>query len=158
MKYLKFLILIVCLSSCDYFDKKKVNSQDIVKEELETFNWNEVDEYPTFDDCSSSDTKELRKQCFQTILTNHITSQLALRKIVVTEDLNDTIEMSFVISEKGNLSVLNIKSNPKITSQIPEINTFLNESLNNLPQISPAIKRGQQVKTEFKIPIIIKVE
>jgi len=135
-----------------------VNSKDIVKEELETFNWNEVDEYPSFDDCSSSDTKALRKQCFQTILANHITSQLALRKIVVTEDLNDTIEMSFVISEKGNLSVLNIKNNPKITSQIPEINTFLTESLNNLPQISPAIKRGQQVKSEFKIPIIIKVE
>jgi len=135
-----------------------VNSQDIVKEELETFNWNEVDEYPSFENCNTSDTKALRKQCFQTTLTNHITSQLALRKIVVTEDLNDTIEMSFFISEKGDLRVLNIESNPKITSQIPEINTFLTESLNNLPQISPAIKRGQQVKTEFKIPIIIKVE
>jgi hypothetical protein len=135
-----------------------VNSQDIVKEELETFNWNEVDEYPSFDNCNTSDTKALRKQCFQTTLTNHITSQLALRKIVVTEDLNDTIEMSFFISEKGDLRILNIESNPKITSQIPEINTFLTESLNNLPQISPAIKRGQQVKTEFKIPIIIKVE
>ena len=158
MKYLKLFILIICLTSCDYFDKKKVNSQDIVKEELETFNWNEVDEYPSFENCNTSDTKALRKQCFQTTLTNHITSQLALRKIVVTEDLNDTIEMSFFISEKGDLRVLNIESNPKITSQIPEINTFLTESLNNLPQISPAIKRGQQVKTEFKIPIIIKVE
>jgi len=158
MKYLKLFILIICLTSCDYFDKKKVNSQDIVKEELETFNWNEVDEYPSFDNCSSSDTKELRKQCFQTTLTNHILSQLALRKIVVTEDLNDTINMSFFISEKGNLSVLNIESNPKITAQIPDINTFLTEGLTNLPQISPAIKRGQQVKTQFEIPIIIKVE
>ena len=153
-----FFILIICITSCDYFDKKKVNSQDIVKEELETFDWNEVDEYPSFDSCSTSDTKELRKQCFQTTLTNHIISQLALRKIVVTEDLNDTLEMSFYISEKGVLQVLNIENNPKITAQIPGINSFLTESLNNLPKISPAIKRGQQVKTEFKIPIIIKVE
>ena len=158
MKYLKVFILIFCLTSCDYFDKKKVNSQDIVKEELETFNWNEVDEYPSFDICNSSDTKELRKQCFQTTLTNHITAQLALRKIVVTEDLNDTIEMSFFVSEKGEIHVLSIESNPHISVQIPEINTFLTEGLNNLPKISPAIKRGQQVKTEFKIPIIIKVE
>ncbi len=158
MKYLKLFILIICLSSCEYFDKKKVNSQDIVKEELETFNWNEVDEYPSFNNCNSSDTKELRKQCFQTTLANHITSQLALRKIVVTEDLNDTINMSFSISEKGDLRILNIEDNQNITSQIPDINTFLTESLNNLPEISPAIKRGQQVKTEFKIPIIIKVE
>jgi hypothetical protein len=76
----------------------------------------------------------------------------------VTEDLNDTLEMSFYISEKGVLQVLNIENNPKITAQIPGINSFLTESLNNLPKISPAIKRGQQVKTEFKIPIIIKVE
>jgi len=158
MKYLKIFILILCLSSCDYYDKKKVNSQDIVNEEMQTFNWNEVDEYPSFDNCNSLETKELRRQCFQTTLTNHITSQLALRKIVVTQDLNDTIEMSFFISEKGDLHVLHIESNPKISSQIPEINTFLTESLSNLPKISPAIKRGQQVKTEFKIPIIIKVE
>ena len=158
MKYLKVFILIICLTSCDYFDKKKVNSQDIVKEELETFNWNEVDEYPSFNNCNSADTKALRKQCFQTTLTNHILSQLALRKIVVTKDLNDTINMSFFISEKGDLRILNIENNPKIIEQIPEINTFLTESLNNLPKISPAIKRGQQVKTEFKIPIIIKVE
>ena len=158
MKHLKIFILIICLTSCDYFDKKKVNSQDIVKEELETFSWNEVDEYPSFDNCNSSETKALRKQCFQTTLTNHIISQLVLKKIVVTEDLNDTIEMSFFISEKGDLRVLNIQSNPIITSQIPDINKYLTESLNNLPQISPAIKRGQQVKTEFKIPIIIKVE
>ena len=101
MKYLTFFILIICLTSCDYFDKKKVDSQDIVKEELETFNWNEVDEYPSFDNCNSSDTKALRKQCFQTTLTNHITSQLALRKIVVTQDLNDTINMSFLFLRKG---------------------------------------------------------
>ncbi|TJY37904.1 hypothetical protein [Pontimicrobium aquaticum] len=158
MKYLKFFVLIICLTSCDYFEKKKVNTQDIINEELETFNWNDVDEYPSFDNCNNSGTKELRKQCFQTTLTNHIMSQLALRKIVVTKDLNDTINMSFSISEKGDLRVLSIEDNPNITSQIPDINTFLIESLNNLPEISPAIKRGQQVKTEFKIPIIIKVE
>lgn len=158
MKYLKLFILIICLSSCDYFDKRKVNSQDIVNEELKTFKWNEVDDYPSFDNCNNSGTKALRKQCFEITLANHITSQLASKMIVVTKDINDTINMSFVISEKGELRILNIENNPKITAQIPEINTFLTESLNNLPEISPAIKRGQQVKTEFKIPIIIKVE
>ena len=158
MKYLTLFFLLICLSSCNYFDKKKISKEEILQEDLKTFNWNEVDEYPSFANCNSSETKELRKECFQTTLTNHITMQLALKKIVVTEDLNDTIDMTFLISEKGELSILKIEHNDKVKSQIPKINTFLTESTRNLPQISPAIKRGQQVKTEFKIPIIIKVE
>lgn len=158
MKYIALFCLLLCVSSCKYFDKKKVTSDEILKEDLRTFNWNEVDEYPSFVNCDSSSTKELRKQCFQSTLTNHITTQLTLKNIIVTQDLNDTIEMTFHISEKGELSIVKIEDNENISKQIPKINTFLTESVYNLPQISPAIKRGQQVKTEFKIPIVIKVE
>ncbi|PHQ64760.1 MAG: chromosome partitioning protein ParB, partial [Sulfurimonas sp.] len=56
-----------------------------------TFNWNEVDEYPTFATCDSSTTKEQRKQCFEKTLTTHITKQLIAEKIVVTEDIDGYI-------------------------------------------------------------------
>ena len=41
--------------------------------------------------------------------------------------------------------------------EIPNIKVLLAKSIDSLPKIFPAIKRGQQVKTEFKLPIIIKV-
>ena len=157
MKYFTILFFVICFSSCEYFDKKKVYSEDILKEDLQTFNWNEVDEYPTFAACDNSPTKVQKKQCFETTLTSHITSQLSNENIIVTEDVNDTIVITFQISEKGKLSVLDIKSSTQIEAQIPEIDTLLINSLKGLPQIFPAIKRSQQVKTEFKLPVVINV-
>ena len=157
MKHLAVILLSFCFFSCNYFDKKKVYSEDILKEDLQTFNWNEVDEYPTFAICDSVLTKELRKKCFETTLTKFIISNLPTQAIVVTKDINDTILITFQISEKGKLSVTNIKSSDLINQQIPKIDTFLLQSLKNIPKIFPAIKRSQQVKTEFKLPVVIKV-
>lgn len=157
MKYLTILLLLLCVCSCNYFDKKKISSQDIVNEELQTFNWNEVDEYPSFASCDSSSSKQERKQCFEGTLTSYITKQLSEKTIVVTQDVKDTIAIKFLISEKGELTVLNISSKEHTKAQIPEIDALLMESLKDLPQIFPAIKRGQQVKTEFKLPIVIQV-
>ena len=157
MKYLKVFILIVCLSSCDYFDKKKVNTQDIVNEELQTFNWNDVDEYPSFTVCESSSSKQESKQCFETTLITHITNRLTKETIVPTENVEDTVMIKFHISETGNLSVLNIKNKEITKEQIPNLDSLLLNSLDSLPKIFPAIKRGQQVKTEFTLPIVIQV-
>ena len=65
MRYSLVLIFILLLTSCDYFNVKKTSSEAILKEELETFNWNDVDEYPSFTACDSSTLKEDRTICFQ---------------------------------------------------------------------------------------------
>jgi hypothetical protein len=157
MKQLTVFILLLCLYSCDYFDKKKVNSQDIVNEELQTFNWNDVDEYPSFKTCESLSSKQESKQCFETTLITHITNKLSDEIIVVTENVEDTVVVKFYISETGNLSVLSIKNKETTKEQIPNLDSLLLKSLDSLPRIFPAIKRGQQVKTEFTLPIVIHV-
>ena len=121
MKNLTIFILILSLSSCDYFDKKKVNSQDIVNEELQTFNWNDVDEYPSFKTCESLSSKQESKQCFETTLITHITNKLSDEIIVVTENVEDTVVIKFHISETGNLSVLNIKNKEKYLLKINKL-------------------------------------
>jgi len=157
MKHLLIFIFLLSFSSCDYFDKKKVYSEDILKEDLKTFNWNEVDEYPTFSVCDKASTKIQRKDCFETTLTSFIMSQLSKETIIVTENINDTIMISFQISEKGELRIVNIKSSDLIKEQIPKMDTLLIESLKDLPKIFPAIKRSQQVKTQFNLPVVINV-
>ncbi len=157
MKQLTVFILLLCLYSCDYFDKKKVNTQDIVNEELQTFNWNDVDEYPSFKTCESLSSKQESKQCFETTLITHITNKLSDEIIVVTENVEDTVVIKFHVSETGNLSVLNIKNKETTKEQIPNLDSLLLKSLDSLPRIFPAIKRGQQVKTEFTLPIVIQM-
>ena len=157
MKYLTIFILVLCLSSCDYFEKKKVNAQDIVNEELQTFNWNDVDDYPSFKACESATSKQDSKQCFENTLITHITNRLRKETIVVTENVEDTGMIKFHISETGTLAVLNIKNKEFTKEQIPNLEALLMKSIDSLPTIYPAIKRGQQVKTEFTLPIVIQV-
>ena len=134
-----------------------MNSQDIVNEELQTLKWNDVDEYPSFKTCKSLSSKQESKQCFETTLITHITNKLSDEIIVVTENVEDTVVIKFHISETGNLSVLNIKNKETTKEQIPHLDSLLIKSLDSLPRIFPAIKRGQQVKTEFTLPIVIQM-
>lgn len=141
--------------SCDYFDKKKVNEQDLLNEELKTVNWNDVDEYPLFETCKSDTSKQERKQCFETNLAD-ITKE-ALRSInyIVSEEINDTIFMSFQIDHSGKLKVTQVTTSSEVKEQLPQIDSVLTACLENSPKILPALKRGQPVRTEFILPVVI---
>ena len=157
MRQICVFLLVVLLTSCEYFNVKKTSPEAILNEELEAFNWNDVDEYPTFALCDSLSTKQEKQQCFTSTLTGHIFKYLQEEIIVVTQDINDTINLKLQVSETGAITILETKVDSLITQEIPNINDLLAKSLDTLPKIFPAIKRGQQVTTEFKLPIIISV-
>ena len=157
MKQSFVFILVLMLTSCEYFNVKKTSSEAILKEELQTFNWSNVDKYPTFSQCDSTTTNQETKLCFEHILNTHIAEFLQQEIIIVSQNIEDTISMKFQISEKGELSLLNAKMDSITIKEIPNIKNLLKKSLDSLPKIFPAIKRGQHVTTEFELPIIIKV-
>ena len=158
MKYVRFVIFCLFLTSCNYINVKKTSSEQILKDELQSFNWNDVDEYPIFASCDSSSTKERRKSCFETTLTTHILNKLSQEKMIVSRDLNDTVIIEFKLTEKGIISILNIKIEEDTKSVLPKLEEQLLASIDSLPEIFPAIKRGQHVITQFKLPIIIKAD
>lgn len=144
--------------SCNYFNVKKTSSDAILKEELQTFNWNDVDEYPGFSQCDSISTKTARKSCFQNTLISHITNFLQKEVIVVTQDINDTIHLKFQVNRLGELALLHADIDSLTIQEIPNINRLLFKSIVALPEVFPAIKRNQPVTTEFNLPIIIQVD
>ena len=137
------------LFSCEYFNVKKTSSEAILNEELQTFNWNDVDEYPSFQACESSISKTERKVCFQYTLTNHIANFLKKEVVVVGQDVQDTVMLQFQVSKRGDLVLIQVEADSITEYEIPEIKTLLEKSLDSLPEIFPALKRGQQVTTEF---------
>ena len=157
MKPFCVFLFVLMLTSCEYFNVKKTSSEAILKEELQTFNWNDVDEYPSFSVCDSTTSKNERKLCFQNTLTFHITNYLQNERIVVTQDILDTLLLDFQVSKSGDLVLLESKIDSLTHLEIPNIKVLLKNSLDSLPEIFPAIKRGQQVTTEFNLPIIISV-
>jgi len=151
------LLILVFASSCNYLEKKKVSSEDLLEEELQTFNWNAVDTYPTFSSCDSISVKEEQKKCFQNTLVENVNLFLEAQNLIVSEDVNDTIRLKISINNKGLLDVESIQMKPETAFQIPEIDSLLRQSLKEIPKIYPAIKRNQQVTTTFELPVIVKI-
>lgn len=157
MNRIVFLLIFLFATSCNYFEKKKVYPEDLLKEELQTFNWNEVDTYPTFSSCDSITVKEDSKVCFQNTLINSVNEFLAVQNISVSGDVNDTIRLKIIIDNKGILEVESIQKQAETVLHIPKIDSLLRQSLKGVPKIYPAIKRGQQVTTAFELPVIVKI-
>lgn len=154
--YFVFLFFLV-VTSCEYLNVKKTSTEAILKEELQTFNWKDVDTYPSFLQCELVTLKQEREACFHRVLTLHISEFLQNESIVVKQDISDTIVLNFQVLETGVLKLLQVKIDSTTVVNIPEIESLLYKSLDSLPKIFPATKRGQQVKTEFTLPIIIAV-
>jgi hypothetical protein len=101
--------------------------------------------------------KEDSKLCFQNTLVESVNRFLENQNLVVAGDVNDTIKLRLIIDKKGELEIDQIDLNPETEYQIPEIDSLLRQSLNEIPKIYPAIKRGQQVTTVFELPVIVQI-
>tara|TARA_B100000809_G_scaffold244777_1_gene271031 strand:+ start:514 stop:990 length:477 start_codon:yes stop_codon:yes gene_type:complete len=151
-------LLLITFCSCDFIDKKKVYSDDILEEELQAFNWNEVDEYPTFESCDTTLDKANKKVCFEHTLRQILNENLAKYQIIVSEEIHDTIQLQITIDSQGVFVINDIVSHQLTQAEIPQLDSLLRHSLMALPKIYPAIKRSQQVRTQFSLPVIIKID
>lgn len=152
------IVLVLTVVSCNYFKNKKISSQDIVTQKMQTINWSEVDVYPSFSVCDSVSQKQAQKSCFENTILQHVNNYLSQQHIVVSEDIKDTITMQLAIGNTGDIRVLNISKKEKTRLLIPEIDSLLKGSITTLPKIYPAIKRSQLVNTEFILPVAISIE
>ncbi|CDF80863.1 conserved hypothetical protein [Formosa agariphila KMM 3901] len=157
MKHFVFILALLLVCACDDLKVKKTSTEAILNEELQSFKWNEIDEYPTFISCQTSGSQQDRKLCFEQTLATTILNRLEAERIIVNRDVLDTLLIQFKISDSGELSLLNFKVDSLTQAEIPNIKFLVTSSLDSLPAIEPAIKRGQKVNSEFTLPIIIKV-
>lgn len=155
MRILGICFLILMLHSCDYFEKRKVYSDEILEESLKSFNWDDIDEYPFFINCDSTKATFETKRCFETTIADSIAVFLSQHKFVVGEPIRDTITMYFDISLDGKIEIDSIIKSQDLQRLIPELDSILEGSLNTLPELKPALKRGQPVNTKFQMPVII---
>lgn len=78
--------------------------------------------------------------------------------MIVETEINDTVWLYLSISELGDLTIEKAQIPDTIASQLPQLEGWLKDSLDSLPKIIAAHKRGIPVKTSFKMPVVVKVE
>ena len=158
MKKALLLLIIVVFYGCDRFETKKISSEEILSEETKELNWNDVDQYPAFRECRDIMEAEAAKLCFGKKVANYVYARLEQKQPVVSESLEDTLLLYLSISEKGIPAIDSVQVDSLVTYHLPEIKSWLKESVDSLPQIYPASKRGIPVATKFRMPIVIKAE
>ncbi|NJW52358.1 hypothetical protein [Salinimicrobium oceani] len=159
MKKSLFLMLFpLVFASCEEFQTRKISSEEILIEETRDFNWHEVDNYPAFAECRNITEVEAAKACFGNKVSQYFYSRLEAKQPVVTEALDDTLYLYLKISEKGTPAIDSMEIDSLVLNQLPEIRSWLSQSVDSLPKIYPATKRGIPVKTTFRMPVVIKAE
>lgn len=127
----------------------------LLEEELQAFNWNELDQYPSFESCEDGIDFQANKVCFETVLTTHIFEVLKSNESMISEPLNDTLILDLLVSKRGSLSVKSLKGSHLSPQTTARFKDTLTKSFSALPVLYPAIKRSQHVQAVFKLPIIL---
>ena len=152
-------ILIICsFSSCDFFQSKNAKTQELINQEMLNIDWNDVDNYPLFEDCDETLTKTGQRECFERELLDHFSAILREFEFVLSQDIDSTVYVDFMIDKGGRISVLEIEKDNAIDLQMPEFDGIIIQSLKGLPPLAPALKRGIPVKAKFRIPIVLNSE
>lgn len=158
MKHYYLFLVIILFNSCQYFQQQVPSEKDLLQKELKAINWKQVDEYPSVADCENIDNKVQRQQCFFEVLTQLIQQKLSIDTLSVLYPKLDTIEVKVTIFPNATMQFEPQFPKDSVAYDRIKIDSILKARLVDFPKVNPAIKRGVPVKTQFILPVIIKVE
>ena len=158
-KLIQLLFLLLAIQSCQYFDKKVPDENVLLQQELKKINWNEVDEFPSVLQCDTIKDAEIKRQCFFDYMAQTIQERIGIDTLRIEYPEIDTISVKITINTDSSLQFETQYTNDSIAlADKTKIDSILMSRLSDFPKVEPAIKRGVKVKTQFVLPVIIKME
>lgn len=142
--------------SCEFLIHKKISADKYLEQELKIIDWNSVDELPLFDSCLNSNTD--MQKCFVSYFSTQLKQNLVDNNFILNRTLVDTVYFVLKIDKHGNVSYEKIVIDENLNTYKNAIETALNITIENLPKVYPALKRGQPVDVEFNFPLVISTE
>lgn len=152
------LLLAGCLSACNLFESREQRTQKLVDAEIQTINFNEVDQFPLFDDCQETEDKAVQRRCFEETLLMHLSMTLQNFEFRSQASLKDTLHIDFKVDAQGVISITSVEQHPAIVEANPEFERIVTGSLRSLPRLQPALKRGIPVATRFRLPLVLQTD
>ncbi|PKP12526.1 MAG: hypothetical protein CVU08_10000 [Bacteroidetes bacterium HGW-Bacteroidetes-3] len=149
-----FFICSFLILSCSYIEQH--TKREPIQKIDTIVDFNSVDAYPLFPNCADIPSKEKQQICFQMEMSQHIYASLKEFQLNVKDSINDTIFVKLKIDVLGKTSLSSIQISEKTRELLPNFDSIVAVSLQNLPNLQPAIKRAMPVSTEFTLPIILK--
>lgn len=146
--------LMIC-TSCDKFPFTKKQQTPI----LDTIiNFNEVDFSPSFKICDSIIEKEEKSNCFRNSIHQKIGAELQKQVFTIQDSIDEVVNVHLLIDSKGVIRFDKMDASEVIKNQLPELDSLITESIDKIPAIYPATKRGIPVTTKYTLPIRIQLK
>lgn len=156
MKLFVGTLLCLFLASCTQWELKKIPSETYLAQKWKAISLDEVDTYPSFDFCDELGSKAALRACFENEVTSTFYNSLSAHHFKVSQKLEDTIHIGFEVNEKGLYCIDTLKLSEAVLSEIPQLERWIHEACEQLPQAHPATLRNIPVKTKFKIPLVFQ--
>ncbi len=155
-----FFIFLVFLffNSCQYFEKKVPSEKELLQKELKSINWKEVDEYPSLAECETIADEKQRQKCFFDIMAQLVQQKLDIDSLSILYPELDTIEVKVTVFPNAKMEFEPQFPKDSVAYDTIKVDSILHARLVDFPKVSPAIKRGIPVKTQFILPVIIKAK
>ena len=150
------IFFFISFFSCEFQIQKKISADKYLEQELKIIDWNSVDELPLFDSCLNSNTD--MQKCFVSYFSSQLKQNLIDNNFIINRTLVDTVYFNLKIDKQGNVSYEKIQIDENLNTYKNAIETALNITIENLPKVYPALKRGQPVDVEFNFPLLISTE
>jgi hypothetical protein len=158
-KTIQLLFLLLAIQSCQYFEKQVPDEKELLEQELKKINWDEVDEFPSVLQCDTIKDAAIKKQCFFDYMAQTIQERIGIDTLRIEYPEIDTINVKITINTDSSLQFETQYTNDSIAlADKTKIDSILMSRLSDFPKVEPAIKRGLKVKTQFVLPVIIKME
>lgn len=152
-RFLYIFFSAICIVSCNFIEQ---NSKKKTLLKVDTIvDFNSVDAFPLFPDCTKIPSREKQQICFQLEMAQHIYASLKEYSLNASEVVNDTVYVKLIVGASGETSLSEIQISEETNKLLPEFDSIVEVSLKSLPKLQPAIKRNMPVATEFTLPIIL---
>jgi len=155
-RYIVYIIIYVIFCSCSQWETKKISKEKFFQEAWQTITINEVDTYPSFEQCSELEEKIRQRACFENGVHHKFQEHLSQYPIVSQNTFTDSLHIYCMVSEKGIFCIDSIQISPQLQNTLPQIELWIYEGLKTIPEVIPATKRGIPVNMRFKVPVVFQ--
>ena len=137
---------------------KKISVDEFIEDEMKSFNWSEVDQFPVFESCLVINNIYEKNKGFVNTISDSLTSNFMNNNLILNKTLVDTVYIKFRVDKSGVINLDEMKIGENILSYKEIINQSFTSTISKLPKLYPAIKRGQEVDVIFNLPILLSTE
>ena len=121
-------------------------------------NFSSVDTSPSFKVCDSIIDKQKKNNCFRTTIHQKIGAELQKHQFVIRDSISEIVYVDLLINSKGKIILEAMDSSEEIKIKLPKLDSVLRISVDKIPNVYAAIKRGIPVTTKYRLPIKIQIK